>query len=72
MGATVLLGTSAKCGSSIAEAIIVPGHDTTQRQIIEGYLAWKRDVALDSEHPYYAEAPGANAGAPAGMVIIVQ
>ena len=39
---------------------------TRQRQIIEGYLAWKwgLQTGLPSDHPYYTVAPGLNPSTP--------
>jgi hypothetical protein len=43
----------------MAEVIMVQNTDTTTRQLIEGYLAWKwgLQASLPSDHPYKSSAP---------------
>jgi hypothetical protein len=43
----------------VAEVVLLSGTDTTDRQLVEGYLAWKWGLEgdLDAGHPYKSAAP---------------
>jgi hypothetical protein len=51
-GASFFLG-------EIAELVVFSGENNTNRQLIEGYLAWKWNTVstLDAGHPYKSSQP---------------
>jgi hypothetical protein len=52
-------GTARQSNLVFGEVIMVQTTDTTTRQLIEGYLAWKWGLtsSLPSDHPYKNSAP---------------
>jgi hypothetical protein len=72
LGARIDLGVGNRLNGSIAEAVVYTAQlNTTDRQEVEGYLAWKwgLQTELPGIHPYRNSAPPPRPPAPTNVII---